>query len=504
MHRIDPKTFRTASFGHAYHSPVIVAIMMLIVILGIPVALVCGSVVFAARSAPCSRHTRVRRRHLVWGSTLSMTGIVVMALTAWSTHKDQHYDDFGSAMTDLAAVMGAALLLLGLGPFTSWLLGVLGQSTVRLPLPIRLAARDVAGNRAWAAPAIATTMIATALAIAVTIVAVAVTAQSRAEYFPQARPDSLVVQWFSAEEAATVRAAIQQELPGVPIAQSDLRREHGHFSLDIENVELPDLESVYPAEVIGDQALLRYLTGDPSTPYDEGAAVVITADDIDVDTVTIHYAFPEDGDSLSTKAIPAITARPADPRVKEIFLPSQVVRDLGYHLEPDELIIDPTIHRTSVIEQERLDHRLGDVAGTYVERGFQAPTGWRIFAGVAVFVALGGALAATGRAATSSRSRRVLLRVGGGSTASLRLFAACRAGLSAACGTGMGAAAGCAIGLLLVWPMTVSIDWEPLPRVPFETPWLWISALVVGLPFVAAAIAGLSSPGMTTRSAPRR
>lgn len=121
-----------------------------------------------------------------------------------------------------------------------------------------------------------------------------------------------------------------------------------------------------------------------------------------------------------------------------------------------------------------------------------------------VVVALGGALAATGRAAASSRSRRVLLRVGGGSTASLRLFAACRAGLSAACGTGMGATAGCAIGLLLVWPMTVSIDWEPVPRVPFETPWSWISALVVGLPFVAAVVAGLCSPGMTTRSVPRR
>ncbi|MEU7744272.1 hypothetical protein [Nonomuraea sp. NPDC049158] len=144
--------------------------------------------------------------------------------------------------------------------------------------------------------------------------------------------------------------------------------------------------------------------------------------------------------------------------------------------------------------------RVTDGTGAaYVERGFQASTGWRPFAAVAVFDALGGAWAATGRATTRSRSRRVLLRVGGGSTATLRLFAACRAGFGAACGTVMGAAAGCAIGLLLVWPMTASVDWEPMPRVAFDTPWSTIIALVLGLPIVAAVIAGLSPATKQTK-----
>ncbi len=469
--------------------------------MGIFVAFALGSVGFAARSAPEGRHMSVPRLHLVWGAALSMIGIGVMAFAAWSTREDQHYDDFGWAMTTLAAMMGGALLLLGQGPFVPWLLGILGRRVVRLPPPLRMAARDVAGRRARTTPAVATTMATTALAITTMIIAAATTAQSRAEYHPQARPGALLVDGFWAEEAATVRAAIQRELPGTPIAQSDRQRERGHFGLDIENVRLPDLESVAPAGVIGDQALLRYLTGDLSTPYDEDRAVVVTTKDVEVAKVTIHYDHDHSGndESLLTKTIPAVAVKPADPLVEELFLPAKVIRDLGYHLEPEKLIIDPSIHRTSAIERERIERRLGEAAVAYVERGFQAPTGWLVLVAVMVFVALGGALAMTLQA-TGSRSRRVLLRAGGGSSATLRLFAACRAGLGAACGTAMGAVAGCVIGLLLVWPLTASIEWEPMPRVAFDTPWPSITALVVGLPVLAAVAAGLASPRMTVRS----
>jgi hypothetical protein len=58
-------------------------------------------------------------------------------------------------------------------------------------------------------------------------------------------------------------------------------------------------------------------------------------------------------------------------KVDEIFLPAKVMRDLGYHLESEKLIIVPSIHRTSAIKQGRLDRPLGDIAVTYIERGFQ-------------------------------------------------------------------------------------------------------------------------------------
>ncbi len=435
----------------------------------------------------------MRGHHLVLGAALSAAGILVTALTAWSTHEDQHYDDFGSAMTLLAGMMGGALLILGSGPLTPWLLGVLGRNTVRLPSAFRLAARHMADKRARTAPAVATTMSTTAIAIAVMITSVAVAAQNRANYQPEARYGALVVEGFSADQAAAVRAAIQHELSGLSgasIAQNNGQREPGY--LDVGTSEY----AMWMEAHIGDQALLRYLTGDPSTPYDEGTAVVVTADDEEADSARITYSFAGTDPSPSVKTIPAITVRPTDPRVGGVFIPAKVVQDLGFHLEPTQLIIDPSFHRTSAIEQERLDRRLGDTAVTYLERGFQAPPGWLYFVAVMVLIALAGALTTI----RSAGSGRVLLRVGGGSTATLRFFVACRAAFSAACGTATGAFAGCVIGLLLVWPMTTSIDWDPAPRVPFETPWASIAALVAGLPVLAAAIAALAGPGWLTRS----
>jgi hypothetical protein len=107
------------------------------------------------------------------------------------------------------------------------------------------------------------------------------------------------------------RAVIQQELPGVPIAQRESPTHRGHFSLEVEGVDLPEVEGVAPAGFIGDQALLRYLTGDPATPYDEGTAVVVTPNDIQVDTVTLYYSLSTDdeGTELPAKSVPAIAVK---------------------------------------------------------------------------------------------------------------------------------------------------------------------------------------------------
>ncbi|MBB6346245.1 hypothetical protein FHU36_002754 [Nonomuraea muscovyensis] len=466
---------------------------LLVMFLGVPAAFVCGSVLLAACSGPPGRSTRGYRHHLVRGAVPAAIGGVALAFGAWSTHEDASYDGFGFFAITLAALLGGHLVLLGLGPLTSWILEVLGRRTGRLPLPMRLAVRDLADDRARTAPALATTTNATALAIAVMICAVALTAQHRAEYHPRARSGALVVNTFTAEDAAAVWAAVRRGLSGAPVAQSFRQREYGIFRPDVENVDLPDLEQVHPAEIIGDRALLRYLTGDPSTPYDEGTAVVVTSDHVAVDKVTIEYDLSEHGGPSATKTIPAIAAAPAAPHTQGIFLPAKVVRDLGYHLEPEELIIDPSLHRTSESERERLEDDLDDVADVYLEQGFQPPTGWRVFVGAALAVALAGAVAATGGTAAGGRAGRVLLRVRGGSTASLRWFAASRAGLGAACGTVLGAVAGCAVGLSLAWPLTAATgDWEVVPRAGFDTPWTTIAALACGLPVLVAIFAGLS------------
>lgn len=427
---------------------------------------------------------------LILGAALATLGFVVTALTAWSTHEDTHYDDFGSAMTALAGIYGAALLIFGLGPFAPWLLGVLGRNAVRLPRVFRLAARHADGAPARTAGGMATTMAATAVATALMIIAPAMTAQGRADYYADAQPGALVVAGFSAEQSATVRAAVQHELPGVPIAENNLAHGPGRLSVTSNR------SSTWDA-YIGDQALLRYLTGNPSMPYDEGKAVLVSADGEEITSADLEYTSSATDDSPSIKTIPVMTVKALDPHFGRLFIPREAVQGLGFRLEPEELIIDPAHHRVSATEQERLDRRLGQIAFTHLEQGYQAPTGWWYVIAVAILIALSGALAATRPAG----SERILLRLSGGSAAALRLLVTRRAAVTGACGTAIGATAGCAIGLCLVWPMTTSSDWDPPPRPPFETPWPAIALLIAALPVLAAVITALTSPTSLTRPA---
>ncbi|TDC99765.1 hypothetical protein E1292_30690 [Nonomuraea deserti] len=445
------------------------------------------SVTLAMLSAPQSRHGRIHRAYLLGGLFVSFIGVGLMAFGAWSAREDSRYGVFAWAGFTLATLMGAGLLLFGLGPFASRLLETLHRHAERLPLPLRLAARDLAGRRTATAPAITLTAMATAFGVALTIIAVGATAQSRAAYLPRARPGALLVSPLSSAGTDAVRAAIQRELPGVPWAERQVPRHLPRIRAHVDGLDRPE-GAVYPDEVIGDEALLRYLTGDRSTPYDEGTAVVITTTDVKADSVKIVTG---EGDPLTTNTIPAIVARTVDPHMATVFVPAKVVRDLGHQLEPGELIVDPSLHRTSASEQERLDDRLGDIAETSVERGFQPWTGWTAVVAAVLLLALGGALATGGGRATSPRVGRVLRRAGDGSAATLRWFGACRAGLSAACGTVLGAVAGCPIGMLLIWPLTAATTWDSPPRVPFPTPWPVIAAVAAGLPVAAAALGGL-------------
>ncbi|WP_155337228.1 hypothetical protein [Acrocarpospora corrugata] len=431
----------------------IVTIAVFIVVLGIPAALMCGSVFLAARSTSAP----VRSGRRLWGVALAAIGLAVMAQTASAIHEDQHYDDFGSAGTILLGFLGAGVFLLGLGPFIPWLLRTFERLAVRLPVPFRLAARDMGERPVLTAAAVALTMVITALTVAVLIVSAAMTALHRVEYQPRARPGALVVDEFRNDQAATVQAAVQRELPTVSIVLSHDETDFGYFVPDVASGLLTPVH-------VGDQALLRYLTGDPSAPFREDTAVVVTGENLAISSLTIVHNLsgePGDYDAYPRQSVPAVTARPADPQVEAIFIPSKVIQDLGFHLVPEQLIVDPGVHRISPLEQERLEERLGGTATVYVERGFQPSTGWQAFVAVMAVIALGSALVATGWTSAGSRSTRVLLRARGGSSAALRWLAVCRAGVGTACGTILGAAAGCAIGLLLRWPLTTSADWDP-------------------------------------------
>jgi hypothetical protein len=457
-------------------------------VLSIP-ALAGGSVVLAMLSAP-RRRTPVQRSRLLWGAVLAVVGLSVLVRIAWATHDELSYEELGPALHLLMGIMGGLVFFLGLGPFVSWALTFPARLAVRLPRPLRSAARQLAGHQPGTAGGVAMTMVATGAATAVMIIAMVQTAQDRASYHPEAPYGAFVVQVASDEEVKAARAALRQEIPSAPIVQSE-DAVTGQLTYSPMNVPGMDLH-------IGDQALLGYLTSDPFTPHDEGTAVLVTSEAVGVTQVEISYHPGTRADEPLTRTIPAITVEPADPRRSDLFVPAKVVRDLGVGLEPKLLIIDPASHRTSVAEQERLDRRLDG----YVERGFQASTGWLFFLGPMILVALAGVLAATGPVADTRWWRRVLLRVTGGSGVRLRMYVACRTWLAAACGTTLGVAAGSVTGLLLALPKPAQIGWDSLSRWAFDAPWSPIAALVVGFPVLAAALAALLPPGSRPRVRP--
>ncbi|MFF0866050.1 hypothetical protein ACFYUV_30155 [Nonomuraea sp. NPDC003560] len=465
--------------------PDLVSLIFFLALIGGLVMLACGATVFAAETAPRGRQGRMHSGHLVAGAWVAAAGLTMMALVAWSTHEDVHYDD--SLFPYLAAVVGATTFVLGLGPFVPWLLGVLGRGGARLPAALRLSARHLADRRARTAPAVAATMIATAFAVAVATMAAAGTAQSRAQYVPQARPGALVVRLDTARPAPGI-AAVRQELPGTDVAQG-LTPVHP-FDLTVSTADSATSSS---RAYIGDQALLRYLTGDPSFPYDESRAVAVTSEQGRHDTVTIEYSAPEDppGEPRISRTVPATVVPPPVGGVEAVFLPAKLVLGMGVKLELEALIVDPSLHRVTAADRDRVQERLGESGQAYLEEGFVPSYGWLLFPGAAVPAALAGALAATVR---SRRPDRLLLRAGG-SPAAARGLTACRAALAAACGAVPGAVAGCVAGLLLAWPFTTSVDWDPVPRVPFETPWSSIALATVALPVLAAAVALLFRPG---------
>ncbi|MFG1948658.1 hypothetical protein [Nonomuraea sp. NPDC048826] len=484
--------------------------VVLAVLVALPLMLAAGAVPAALLSAPPNRHEFTSRRVVVLGRLTSLAGALLMGLGAWWAREDHRYGEIDFIGFLLITLVGAGLLTTGFGPLPSRLLEILGPFSERLPSPLRLAVRDLSDRRARAVLAITLAMMATASGLSLTIIAVGTTAQSRAEYSARGRPGSLSV-WpspaylgpFSAVDVATVRATMERELPGVPIAQREILADSSwYFEATAESVELPE-EAVYWDQAIGDEKLLRYLTGDQSTPYDEGTAVVITSADVAVDSVTIHYEI--DGKLGASKTVRAIVAVTSDPHMETIFVPSKMVRDLGYQLEPTELIVDPALHRVTVREQQRLDDRLDDaVAEVRVERGFVASTGWVPVAGAAFLVALGCALTPGFGRTANARQARVMRRAGGGSASAFRWFCAARAGLSALFGTVLGAVIGCSAGMSLLWPLTMRTTWEAPVRVPFETPWPAITAVVGGLPLIAAALGALFAREHQRASAPQR
>jgi putative ABC transport system permease protein len=168
---------------------------------------------------------------------------------------------------------------------------------------------------------------------------------------------------------------------------------------------------------------------------------------------------------------------------------------LGVKFSPMALLFDTTRMPTSQEEQHADD--LVGAAGIqqrfYVERGYQSQTwvGLLALAAVAGVVMLGAAAVATGLAITDAQADLETLAAIGARPRVRRLLAGSQAAVTAGLGAVLGVAFGLlpAVGLIEAKAQQIAADPNNLlnaQQTQFAPPWLYLGAVVVALPVLAA------------------
>ncbi|GAA3130510.1 hypothetical protein [Nonomuraea salmonea] len=145
--------------------------------------------------------------------------------------------------------------------------------------------------------------------------------QDRADHRPQGRPGATTINVSAGQQASSVRAAIEQELPGVPLLPADT---DDLFSSVI------DLE-FGPDTYVGDETLLHHLTGNPATPYDPATAVLVSSEVKGEISALIQYDLPSPGTAMDLRVI---AVPPPEPRWEVMFVPEEAARERGITLTP--------------------------------------------------------------------------------------------------------------------------------------------------------------------------
>ncbi|MET8054321.1 FtsX-like permease family protein [Streptosporangium sp. NPDC005286] len=427
---------------------------------------------------------------------------------------------------DVVWVFAAAVLTqFGLVALAPRLVRSAAALAARLPLPFRLAARDASRHRGRTASAVAAVMTATATVVAAGIAVNSNFAQNRDAFQAVVPAGSTTIEAGELDDDrwATLRATVGRVLPGVPLVEAAVVKDTRGASVwmeiqpTAENAE-DERRRFYGNLPIGDERLLTLVQGrrDPvaAAALASGKAVVfdprlVRDGKLTLNPVVTATAVPlgetvvfDDGIAIPRKiVVPAVLARAADPRHAVAVLPLAAVRNAGLKTEPRVLYVDPAARRLTERQGVALEWELAAVvpgADLYVavERGFQGdivPEMWLLL-GAAVILVLGGTFVATGLAAADMRPDLTTMAAVGAPPGTRRLVVAGQAGFIAGLGVLIGAVAGAVTGVAATWPMTVRthgvFSFLP-PGVPtVEIPWLLLAAVVIGLPVLAALLAG--------------
>ncbi|MEV5827528.1 FtsX-like permease family protein [Spirillospora sp. NPDC052242] len=453
---------------------------------------------------------------------------------------------FGArSLREFGAAFGAAGIVIGTVLAVPWLVGAVGRVAGRLPLPLRLAVRDGARNRARTAPAVAAIMAAVAGASALAIAAASDLKQGRELYVAELprgsaliRPpleeappvrldgdrtdgDPATAAWTDTvrrndARAAEVRAAIEREVPGLPLL--DLPILPGDNCTPPLNPACHSVtfgtrargggDALRPLEtVVGGPAEARMLLGrdvpEVTAALAAGKIVVFGARTAPAESTTATVQVWEEGKPKprtlrQVRGLPAVTV-PVDTHVQVLVPPSAADR-IGVPPRVAAFGIDRAEHRMTEAEAERVEEVLHGFDGydggwVYVERGFDRgdDTLLLLLAAVAAVLTLGGALIATGLSAADARPDLAVLAAVGARPRTRRLLAAGQAAYIAVLGCWLGIAAGLVPGLAAARVLTEGEPEEGGPvRGPFfDLPWTVLLLIGVAVPLLVAVVAGL-------------
>ncbi|RFS85810.1 hypothetical protein D0T12_12605 [Actinomadura spongiicola] len=424
------------------------------------------------------------------------------------------------SLRESGAALGAVAIIVGLVLASPWIVGATGRIAPRLPLPLRLAVRDGARNRARTAPAIAAITAAVAAITALAIGGASDHRQNQIEYRATIPMGSALIHAPYANADAAERA-VRRDLPGVPVltlrtlpgrdsvCMSEKTTDCPSVSFAAESGDAANITANIVADnVVGGSREARMLLGrdDPAvaSALDAGRIVLFgTAPPADGKTTAKVVVWDQDRERTLRQVtdLPA-TATSAVAPVRAI-VPPKLAERIGLPVRTEAFGVDRADHRVTRAEEARLKetmHAFEDRADVvYVERGFTESFGGPalLLAAVAAILALGGALIATSLAAADARPDLATLEGVGAKPRTKRLVTMGQAVFVAVLGCWLGIAGGLVPGLAVTRPLTDQTEVAGVPEHGpiVDVPWLLLLAVGVAVPLVAGLAAGTFSRG---------
>lgn len=462
---------------------------------------------------------------------------------------------------EFQVAFGAIALVLGTLLTVPALLVLAGRLAAPLPVAARMATRDSARHRSRSTPTVAAILAGVAALTTFSIALASDTEQRRQEYTPQTLKGEAVVGTWDADSRRAVDSilpAASQGLITVPL----------HVVRDPEDWQLSGAppspgQPPPPTRVVA--ALppgcgLDTTMGTSPTPecnllgsqaYNRGQIAALPVAEIarrlqlteaqrrviagggiavalpqlkDVKSLVIatgtFQGNPETGEqtpmgesgrtSLEVVTVPASTLSDgAMPQEAGALVGLETARRLGWPLTQQAVLLrdpDGSIDRAT---ETRLDERLGDAYGSYVERGFtrddEVPM--RILFGVAATLLLVVTLIATALSMAEQQADMTTFAAVGATRRTRRALAAAQAIVVGLIGAVLGVAVGLVPGVAVTYPLT-ALRWDPVTGQQAAAdptlviPWLPLVLVVVGVPLVAGLLAGgaiRKAPAVTRR-----